>query len=240
MEKKMQENPFNKEKENKDEEIHQELSKNKTENEGYEELVFTEDLPIFKSINEIVKNHYGENLTPLEITKSEYSIKEIIDLGWIGDLKLNNFNSQTGREINYDYNIGFDSSYKYYKTLKEDGSINKIIGVVKENSSYGLSIKELEVYYGDTRLRFTDVTRELININDISKEILDLIPKDFGEYEFEGVAPYSNSLYFENKEGQKCRISDHRLPVYGQYTNFMIYNILIHQLKEEEKSETPE
>ena len=85
----------------------------------------------------------------------------------------------------------------------------------------------MEVYYGGTRLRFTDVAQELININDISKDILDLIPKDFGKYEFEGVAPYSSSLYFENEKGQKCRISDHRLLEYSQYTNFMVYNILI-------------
>lgn len=196
----------------------------------HEEIIIKEDLPIFKTLEQIVKNHYGDNLTPIELTKDSYSIKELIDLGWLSkNGELTSVVFVRGEKVNDDTIINFEPSYyNYYEKINNDKS-SKIIGVSNENYPLGSSIKELELYYNCTRFRFSEVIRGVIDINDISKEILDLIPKDFGEYKFDGVSPYSNSLYFTNKLGYKCRISDHRLGRFNKYTDCMVYNILINQ-----------
>ena len=195
---------------------------------GFKEIIYTKNILILKPKEDILKNHYGENLIPIEITKDSYSIKELVDLGYI--TKFDDSKYRKERDIDYEYIIPFDNSdsTKYYKNLGKDDYFT-IIKVSKESDN----IEGLEEYWnaigGNVRLKF--ITDTKVNINDISKEILDLIPEDFGKYDFENASAF-NSLYFTNEKGQVCRISDHRLPPYSEYPNFMVYSILIGQTEE--------
>jgi hypothetical protein len=199
--------------------------------ERYKEIIIKEDLPFFKPLLEIINNHYGEKLIPLELNKDYYTIKELVDLGWIPEFNDSEYGEDA--KIKYDENIDFNFLYKYYVVSKDNNLENSkkmLIGILND----GIGVEELREFrrYGGpghryTKLRFEEVTRELINITSISQEILNLIPKDFGEYEFQNVSPWSNSLYFSNKKGYICRISDHKVPEYNSYPSFMIYNIII-------------
>jgi|GEM_PF-2878053 len=56
----IQENSSKKDLENEGEEINKEFFKDENKNEGYKELIFTEDFQVHKSVNEFIRNHYGE------------------------------------------------------------------------------------------------------------------------------------------------------------------------------------
>lgn len=201
----------------------------------FQEIICHEDLPFYKNLNEIIKNHYGENIVPLETTKEDYTYRELIDLNIVDPSILSSHN-HTKKGVNYSDKLYFSNEESYFKVVNPDGSLKTIIGIPEQDM--GMILEELEVYNNGTKLRFQDVLRRKINVKDISKEILDLIPEDFGEYKFSGVSPYSNSLYFTSKDGYKARISDHRLGKNNQYTDFLLYNILINPNTEESEKST--
>lgn len=209
---------------------------------NFEEIIHEDHFKIVKSIENILKNHYGE-VKKIDISRN-YSIRELIDIGLIDSLEELNIDKNN---IDYNFIIDFKAylDYKYYKVKnitnkhrKESRIHGDFVGIIAVESDNELEmphIMELQTYYSGKKMRLLEVSKDLMDIGDLSEELLNLIPKEFGKFELESFAPYSNSIYFVNNEGHKCRISDHKLEGSNQYTYPLSYNIIINQKNNKEE-----
>lgn len=221
---------------------------------------------VYKNVNpllsdkKIFKRHF-ENafISPLKIESGTYTYQELVKKGILQQIPsnyLSNFYSKISQEesiISPKKPITFNENRDYYwiskdyindhmiispgryaieqnghvlvGKLKDDVTNLLVLTTYRRIDDFALSFEPIDIYYK-------------LDAGDINPELYNMVPAGFGFWCFENISK-SSSIYFINKQGEVCRISDHFLSkTYNEYPHNTVLNIVYGLNKKAEDSQS--